>query len=208
MNTLLTKVKHARITTREVLIHLRKNGELKRKQYLKYLKMQYRMAGNAYEILQSAANRVENQTESLNALYNKKSAMPVNLVKSELSSMSRSFDEITFLAEAWRFYQKEQMKEDATGMIDIYPVSDFAGNFLPKDENSTKQTAKLALNNPETCQHFTNKSSPHTNPQTQKIPTLTSGFGQLNLHNNNSGSGTPLCIQILKWAQEGKLNLN
>ncbi len=209
MNTLLTKVKNAKITTREVLIHLRKTGELKRKQYLKYLKLQYLMAGSAYEILQSATSKVEeNQPEKLNTHYNKKPAMPVNLSKSELSSMSRAFDEITFLAEAWRFYQKEQMKNDATRKMDIYPVSDLHGGSASMAAKNTIRDGKSVMNDNETYQHFTNKSSLQSNALPRKTLIVNNVIDKLNSHCYDNGNSTPFCIQILKWTMEGQFNLN
>ncbi|MCF6169908.1 MAG: hypothetical protein L3J31_03660 [Bacteroidales bacterium] len=208
MQTLLTKIKHAKITSREVFIHLRKNGELKRKQYLKYLKMQYRVAGDAYVILQSDYNRADGQPGKLNSHYNMKSAMPVNLAKSELSSMSCSFAEMTFLAEAWRFFQKEQMKEDSSRKLNIHVLTGFAGGAFSKGVIRANQGRSVPLNYGQTDPPPTNKSAFQANSLPQKTLVLSNEPGSQNLYCNNSNNSTPFCIQILKWTMEGQFHLN
>ena len=205
MNSLLSNVKNAKITTREVLIHLRKNGEIKRASYLKYLKMQYRLAGDAYKMLQSTSNNFENHPK-INTPADKKSSMPIHLSKSEMSIMSYSFDDITFLTEAWHFYQKKMMMNLA-GKPDVHPISKptIPSGFVTT--NRKKHPEELIWNNNESP-IFTNKSSQQTKPQVLKIRPPASSFGTLSQHYRDPLKSTPLCIQILKWAQEGKLNLN
>lgn len=207
MKSLLTQIQHAKITAKEVLIHLRKNGELKRKPYLKYLKMQYRVAGNTYVLLQSKDKIVVNNSETpFNTPNNKKLTMPVHLVRSEISTMSKSFEDIGFLAEAWRFYQKEMMRGSSIDNSFI-PVSKYSSVSDTTATNNTKTINQPTWNN-STRSQSTNNSLSKTVPQSPTTLTLASGFDKLNHHCMDPRKNTPLCIQILKWAQEGKLNLN
>lgn len=204
MKSLLTQIKHAKITTREVLIHLRKNGGLKRKSYLKYLKMQYRIASDTYNILQSAE---KNPNYPYYTPNEKKLTMPVHLVKSEISTMSKSFEDNTFLTEAWHFFQKEMMRKSSKNPVYV-PVSGFAEVADIKVTKSTKTAGKSIWNNTETLSYSTNKNLIQTMPQSLTPLTPTSGFDKLNQFSEDPRKYTPLCTQILKWAQEGKLNLN
>ena len=202
MKSLLTQVKHAKITSREVFIHLRKTGELKRKSYQKYLKLQYRLASDTYEMLHDTENNFENQSNNPNE---KKLTMPVHLVKSELPAMGKSFEDISFLTEAWHFFQKENMRT-CSCKPSFSPVSEFTKTAGLASTGSTKQNDKYFLNNEET--RITNKNSLQTKYQSTLTLSPASGFDKLNQYSNSPRKNTPLCIQVLKWAQEGKLNLN
>ena len=207
MKSLLTQIQHAKITAREVLIHLRKNGELKRKPYLKYLKMQYRVAGNTYELLQFTDKSIVNNSETpFNTPNDKKLTMPVHLVRSEISTMSKSFEDIGFLTEAWHFYQKEMMRNSSVDH-NFVPVSKLSKVSEITVTNNTKSKDQPIWNN-NTHSQSTNNSLTKTIPQSPTTLTLASGFDKLNQHYKDPRKNTPLCIQILKWAQEGKLNLN
>jgi len=204
MKSLITQVKHAKITSKEVFIHLRKNGELKRKSYQEYLKMQYRLAGDTYKMLHAVNLNFENQSKNPNNNPNeKKLTMPVHLVKSELPAMSKSFNDISFITEAWHFFQKENMK-DCSCSSTFTPVP----NANKTDSLSTEKRIEQNKN------YLLNKEELHPKnllqPKRQSTLTLSpaSGFDKLNQYYTSPRKNTPLCIQVLKWAQEGKLNLN
>jgi hypothetical protein len=206
MKSLLTQIKHAKITTREVLIHLRKSGELKRKTYLKYLKMQYRLTGETYARLQSNENNCTNNPENLyNTPNEKKLTMPVHLVKSELSAMSKSFEDTSFLTEAWHFFQKEMMNNSCKSP-DFHPVPE----FVKISELSTINYSNHSDDNntDETLLFTTNNNAIQTKPQSQATLIPSSGFDKLHQYYRDPQENTPLCVQVLKWAQEGKLILN
>ena len=180
MDSLLTKVKHAKITSREVLIHLRKNGEIKRKSYLKYLKMQYHLAGDAYCVLQSTSNNFENPLKNTKSPNGKKSVMPIHLAKSEMSTMSHSFEDTTFLTEAWHFFQKKMMINLSGKSVTHSDYKlDKSSAFI--SASNTKYTEELVWNNNESP-IFTNKSSHKTKPQVLKIRPPASSFGTLSQH--------------------------
>ena len=206
MKSLLTHIKHAKITTREVFIHLRKNGDLKRKSYSKYLKMQYRLAGEACTSLQSTGAIFEDHQETpYNTPHEKKLTMPLHLVKSELSTMSKSFEDISFLTEAWHFFQKEMMKPSR--FTAFKPVSEFTEVKGFTASNSTESTIEPILNTQDINLEFSYKNLVQTTAQSQLTLTPASGFDRLN-QLKNPQINSPLCIQVIKWAQEGKLNLN
>ena len=206
MKSLITQIKNAKITSKEVFIHLRKNGELKRKSYQNYLKMQYHLAGDTYELLHAVEQNFKNQSNFPNSnATEKRLSMPVHLVRSELSVMSKSFEDISFLTEAWHFFQKEAMKTCSINP-GFSPVSEMNKSFEFTTTSNTKQNEEYLLNKEEI------QTSDKTLQQTKYQSTLTlstaSGFDKLNQFYTNSRKNTPLCIQVLRWAQEGKLNLN
>jgi len=144
----------------------------------------------------------------LDLLYpdNKECAMPVHLTKSEVSIMCYTYNEICYLTEAWHFYQKERMKKSH----DDFVLEPFSNN----NKNSSQQTNNLnKLNGHKKTTYKnilsdTNKNPQQVKAQTQTITTPASGLTTQNPLINNFRKSIPLRIQVLKWAQEGRLILN
>jgi hypothetical protein len=204
MKSLATQVKNARITTKEVFIHLRKNGELKRKQYRKYLKLQYHTAANTYQMLRSGeASFGNNPKNPYNTPVDEKLTMPLHLVKSEISTMSKSFDDTSFLAEAWHFYQYEMMKE-ADAHFAANPACGFISN------TNTSATGNIKTNEDDGLTKNVSPTNPSKEylPQTANQPQTTIAPVKTIQYNKHTKKCNSLSYQVLKWAQEGKLNLN
>ena len=168
--------------------------------------MQYRLAGDTYELLHAVEHNFEDQSKiPNNNPSEKKLTMPVHLVRSELSVMSKSFEDISFLTEAWHFFQKESMKTCSINpgfslVSGMSKLSDFTS------AKSTKQNEEYLLDKEEI--QPANKNLPQVKYQSTLTLSPASGFDKLNQLYTNSRKNTPLCIQVLRWAQEGKLNLN
>ena len=208
MKSLSTQVKHAKITSREVFIHLRKNGGLKRKSYAAYLKMQYHVAGCVYQKLQSTENHLAcnaKKTNSNSTLL--ESNMPVNLYKSELSAMSQTFDDTSYLTEAWHFFLKEKMKNTRVKLV-TKPIPEMAGISNSPLANQVITIEEPRLNIESTANHSRGRYLQQETPQTEIKLIAASGFDKLNQNIDNSGKAVSLCSQILNWAKEGKLILN
>ena len=119
--------------------------------------------------------------------------------------MSKSFKDISFLTEAWHFFQKEAMlscnyNNTFCPVSDLTKIGDFTIN------SNIKQHIEYILKDSAT----TPASTGLPKIETQSILTQSpaSGFDNLNQYALNPEKNTPLCIQVLRWAQEGKLNLN
>ncbi len=207
MQTLSTRVRHARITTREVLVHLRKTGGLKRKQYLHFLKSQYLIASRAYISLcqdgQASVQYVETNDSTAG-----NHSMPVQLTTSELSSMSKYFGELTFLNEALHLYQTELLKTNHVYKQKSQAAYSTVEKLYSKETYSGNQLRIATIDVGDQNSQPANQDALHSVPQKSNTRTLASGFGNLLQSNCNFTETTPFCIQILKWAQEGKLCLN
>lgn len=203
MGNILKNIKHAKYTAKEVMIHLQKNGKFRTKQYSAYLKMQYHMASETYSMLSTTK---QNLPSDLLYPDDKECAMPVHLTISEVSIMCYTYNEICYLTEAWHFYQKERMKKSYDDFVlDSSTKEDKNSGLKINDLNQfskhTRATYKNISNN-------TKKNPLQAKAQTQTITTPSSGLTKQNQLSSNSGKSIPLRIQVLKWAQEGRLILN